>query len=141
MQVVAVLLIGRDRGATRDLLDVQRATPDEHDCHKQVDPGWRQVSHLATSIDQWGWVPTVPTLSTRTVTTLIGPLRALTGTVEIVTPARSDGGPLRGLTSSELAVRQDEVLDDVDALGLRIQQLLEEAGDIDSVLRGHLGTG
>jgi hypothetical protein len=138
LQVVAVLLVGRDRGATRELLDVRRATSEEHDCQNHVAQGWRQASHLATSIDQWGWVPVDAILSSRTLTTIMGPLRVRTDTVEDVASTRSDGGQFRSLTSAELAEKQDEVLDEVEALNLRIRQLLDEAGDVDSILRGHL---
>ncbi|AMM22877.1 hypothetical protein AX769_22390 (plasmid) [Frondihabitans sp. PAMC 28766] len=138
LQVVSVLLAGRDRGATRDLLDIQRASPGEHDCQKPVAPGWEQVNQLVTSVDQWGWVPVDPTLSTRTLTTVMGPLRVRTDMVEDVISTRSDGGQFRDLTNSQLAEKQDEVLDEVEALDLRIQQLLDEAGNVDSILRAHL---
>jgi hypothetical protein len=138
LQVVSVLLAGRDRGAARDLLDVQKATPTEHECQKSVASGWEQVGRLVTAVDRWGWVPVDPRVSTRTVTAVIGPLRVRTGRVEDVTARRSDGGVFRDLSSAQLAGKQDEVLDEVAALDLRIQQLLDEAGDVDTILRRHL---
>ena len=140
LQVVSVLLVGRDRLAARDLLDIQTATPDEHDCRKPVEPGWQQVSHLVTSVDRWGWVPTDPSVSTRTVTTIIGPLRVPTEAVEDLTYKKLDGGTFKHLTSAELAAKQDDVLNEVDALDLRIRQMLEHADDIDAILHG-LGPG
>ncbi len=136
LQVVTVLLVDRDRAATRALLDIQGATPDEHDCQKPVEPGWQQVSHLVTAVDRWGWVPTDPSVSPRAITTIISPLRVPTERVEDLTYKKLEGGTFKDLTSAELAAKQDEVLDEVDALGLRIQQLVDEAGDVEAILRG-----
>ncbi len=105
LQVVSVLLVGRDRAAARELLDIRTATPGEHDCSEPVDPGGQQVSHLVTSVDRWGWVPADPSVSTRTVTTVIGPLRVTTETVEDLTFQTLDADRLKDLTSGELAAK------------------------------------
>jgi hypothetical protein len=68
--------------------------------------------------------------------TIISPLRVPTETVEDLTHKKLDGGTFKDLTSSELAAKQDEVQDEVEALDLRIRQMLEQAGDIDAILRG-----
>jgi len=136
LQVVTVLLVARDRSATRELLDIRTVTPGEHDCQKPVEPGWEQVSHLVTAIDRWGWVPTDPSVSPRTVTTVIGPLRVPTDAVEDLSVRTLDGGRFKNLTSTELAAKQDKVLDEVEALDLRIRQMLEQAGDIEAILNG-----
>jgi hypothetical protein len=97
---------------------------------------WQRVSHLATAVDLWGGAGGSEGEYPHRIT-VIALLRVRAGHLEDVTAPRSKEGPFKDLANAQLAGKQDQVLDEVVAFDLPIQQLLVEAGEVDSILRGH----
>jgi hypothetical protein len=76
-------------------------------------------------------------LSTRTITTLVGPSRSRTGFVEDTTVREITGGRFAALGGDELYGEQDDVDARVAELLLRSADLIRDAETIDAHLRAH----
>lgn len=126
-----------DRGQVRDLLDVTRADPDEHDCGVPVAGPWRQADQVVVGLDTHGWVRPGVGLSTRSISVLVGPHRVPTGFTEPAAVTPGTGGRFATVTQDELYTAQDDLDQKVAHALLTTQQLLSEAETLDGILGHH----
>lgn len=123
-----------DRATARDLLDITRATPDQHDCDEPVDNIWAKADYPLLAFDVHGWANLGGPLSERSITAIVTHRRVDTGRVEEATYRRATGGRFADSTPAEVYEAQDDFDQKVAAALLRSTQLLDEAEDLDVTL-------
>lgn len=140
LQVLGPVWAG-DRAAARDLLDVTRATPDEHDCEKPLDDAWAKADYPLLAFDVHGWAHLGGPLSKRSITAIVTPSRIYTGETEKAAYQRPTGGRFAESSPAEVYEAQDDFDRKVAAALLWSTQLLEEANALDATLNGGVHEG
>jgi hypothetical protein len=123
-----------DRATARGLLDVTRATLNDHDCDQPLDGTWAKADYPVLAFDVHGWAHLGGPLSERSITAIVTPSRVETGRVEEVAYRRPTGGRFADSTPAEVYDAQDEFDRKVAAALLRSTHLLDEANDIDKAI-------
>jgi hypothetical protein len=125
-----------DRATARGLLDVTRATMDDHDCDVPLDDAWAKADYPILAFDVHGWAHLGGPLSERSITAIITPRRVASGQVEEIAYVRPTGGRFAASSAAEVYEAQDDFDRKVAAALLWSDQLLDEANEIVAISRG-----